>query len=181
MTTVFIDGVQYVPIGSNQPPVEPPIPPITPPVTPPAQPPAGWSAVMDPLSNVQSAITVYGQRFNISNGQYLAFSVQPNVINAHRIWIDPSIFQVNGVQISTNQFNTNIEPRDMVISTAPGLLTPISPTAFRQGIDGAYLFVNTSASAYGMVVLQPNVEYWLNVKASQPNVAMDYIIYVQSL
>lgn len=163
------------------PPVIPPVIPNPPlPPTPPVQPPPGWQVMINPMPNIQSSISQSGL-FDVNQSAVWIYSVPPNIVHAHRIVAIPGRFPVNGVQLMTNQYNNNRNSRDVCISNTPGSMIPAGFGGFRQGTEGAYVFITLNNAQYGVVILEPNKEYWLNIKASQPDTPMDYLLSPQPM
>ncbi|MDZ4251718.1 MAG: hypothetical protein U1A72_04000 [Sulfuritalea sp.] len=145
-----------------------PIPTPAPVPPPPAPaPPSGWSVVVAPASMAGVPLTV-------GTGITFRFSAPANVIHAHRI-LYTGVAPYAG--ISMNQLTNNTNPRDAWISTVPGALEVSSPYCrkMRNGLGASFdlSFVN---SGPGYCNLQKGTTYYLNVKASDPNTPIDYLV-----
>lgn len=137
----------------------------------------GWPVVLSPSALTQ---TGYGQgAFDASNPQTYAFSTAANVIHSHRLRFDAANFPGKGAVIQHNQFTLNANPRDVWISAAPGG-PKVGVSAMQVGSSLGSLmriaFDNSGNFMNGITNVTKGAPYYLNVKAHDANVPVDYLI-----
>lgn len=154
----------------------PPFPPPGPVLPPAPVSPVPLGTIVDPLPNIHSNISL-DTAFDVNVNAVWMFSLPANATHAFKIVAVPGRFPPNGVQIETNQYGNNRVARKMCISDAPGSHTPITWNGgLREGIEGAYVAITLNSAQYGVVIIEPNREVWLNIWASLPDTPMDYMI-----
>lgn len=140
--------------------------------------PAGWSCVTSPVTKWPGTSGVgVPFRFAAENTYIYQFSAQKNEIHVHS-FVFPASYSSNYAGIGSNQLTFNTFPRDLVISTTPGSMSPVNNNSYcrkiRNGL-GAAVDIAFNGEA-GYCNLTKGVQYYLNIKAADPDTPIDYLL-----
>mgnify|MGYP001579597871 CR=1 FL=1 len=165
------------------PPVPPPsappsVTPSVPPSAPPAAPPDGWVVQMNPTT-ISYGGTQSGIPFNVENSHIYVFQAPPNVIHVHPVKFNRAYFTGPTATITSAWTSTNQAGRQMVISDTPGLMIPVDPGHFgcnKFSFEADTLQITFDSRENSFCGLDRDTQYYLNIKATEPGVPMDYIL-----
>lgn len=143
-------------------------------------PPPGWGCSINPHTvNPAPAGTVAGAPLDMSLARTYVFSAPANVVHAFRITFDPAAYPGSGAAVTTNQIVVNPNRRDVVISNSPGSMTPLNFSFGCRTLNNAEnsaVYVNFAGPAPGACFLAKGQQYWLNIKATDAGMPMNYLL-----
>jgi len=146
--------------------------------------PSGWTCATNPLTIPNPpAGTVASAPLDISSGRTFVFTASPSTVHAFPIIFDSTHFppgSTTGASIGAAEASFNRTQRDMVISDAPGSMTPLDSTHFgcRQlnFQEAATIFISFDTAVFGACNLTRDRPYWLNVKATSISAFNTYLL-----
>ena len=123
--------------------------------------------------------TQSGLTFNVENSHIYVYRATPNVVHVHPITFNAAYFTGPTASITSAWTVTNQAGRQMVISDTPGSMTPTDPTRygcnkFSFEADVTQILFDTREVSF--CGLNRGQQYYLNIKAIDRDVVMDYII-----
>lgn len=143
--------------------------------------PAGWTCRLNPVTlDPAPGGTPSGVPLGITVLRTYVFSAPANVVHAFAITFDAKVFTGSGARLQTNQYVDNANRRNMYISDAPGSTSPVDAGHYAclavNNDENSVIYVNFTTPGYGTCFLEKNKQYWLNIKATDANTPVNYLL-----